>query len=75
MLVMFLDRRIDLVQITIDRERCMGSGNCAFWAPSTFDLDDEMKAVVVDPDGDPTDKIRNAVEACPTHALAIEDLA
>jgi ferredoxin len=73
MLVMFLARRIDLVRITIDREKCMGSGNCSFWAPATFDLDDDMKAVVVDPNGDSVDKLRNAVEACPTHALAIEE--
>jgi ferredoxin len=72
---MFLARRIDLVRITIDRERCMGSGNCAFWAPSTFDLDDEMKAIVIDPEGDRADKVRNAVEACPTHALALIDEA
>jgi ferredoxin len=73
MLVMFLSRRIDLVRITIDRERCMGSGNCAFWAPSTFDVDDDMKAIVLDPGGDEPAKIRNAVEACPTHALALVD--
>jgi ferredoxin len=71
MLVMFLPRRIDLVRITIDRERCMGSGNCAFWAPSTFDLDDDLKAIVLDADGDDSSKVRNAVEACPTHALAL----
>jgi ferredoxin len=71
MLVMFLARRIDLVRISIDRERCMGSGNCAFWAPATFDLGDDMKAIVLDPDGDGADKVRNAVEACPTHALSI----
>ena len=61
------------MRITIDRERCMGSGNCAFWAPNTFDLDDDMKAVVVAADGDAPEKVRNAVEACPTHALALED--
>ena len=64
-----------MVRITIDRERCMGSGNCAFWAPATFDLDDDMKAVLLDPDGDDADKVRNAVEACPTHALVIEEPA
>jgi ferredoxin len=71
MLVMFLSRRIDLVRIAIDRERCMGSGNCAFWAPSTFDVDDDMKVFVLDPEGDDPDKVRNAVDACPTHALAL----
>ena len=73
MLVMFLARRIDLVRITIDREQCMGSGNCAFWAPTTFDLDDDMKVIVIDPDGDRDDNMRHAVEACPTHALAIDE--
>ena len=29
----------------------MGSGNCAFWAPATFDIDDDNVAFVVDPDG------------------------
>jgi ferredoxin len=75
MLVMFLARRIDLVRIAIDRERCMGSGNCAFWAPRTFDLDDDMKAIVLDADGDDVEQLRNAVEACPTHALALEEMA
>jgi ferredoxin len=59
------------LEIHIDRERCMGSGNCAFHAPSTFDLDDEMKAVVTDADGDDEEKIRLAVEACPTLALSL----
>lgn len=62
------------LRIDVDREKCMGSGNCAFHAPNTFDLDDEMKVVVLDPDGDPDDKLRNAVEGCPTDALRIADL-
>lgn len=67
------------MRITIDRERCMGSGNCAFWAPSTFDVDDDMKVVLLVNDGsdvavtDPLDNVRNAVEACPTHALGLVD--
>ena len=38
------------LEITIDRELCMGSGNCSFWAPGVFDLDDEGIAVVLDAD-------------------------
>ena len=26
------------IEIRIDRERCIGSGNCVFWAPASFDL-------------------------------------
>ena len=61
------------LSINVDRERCMGSGNCAFHAPNTFDLDDEMKVIVVDPAGDPDDKIRLAVDGCPTLALSIDE--
>ena len=31
----------------------MGSGNCSFWAPGVFDLDDEGIAIVTDPTGAP----------------------
>ena len=28
----------------------MGSGNCSFWAPGVFDLDDDGIAIVLDAD-------------------------
>jgi ferredoxin len=59
------------VEITIDAERCMGSGNCAFWAPQTFDIGDDNIAFVLDPDGDTEDKIRNAADGCPTQAITL----
>src|SRR5881409_742289 len=54
------------LEIEIDREICMGSGNCQFWAPATFDLDDEGIAIVIDPEGDPEDKIIAAAQGWPT---------
>jgi ferredoxin len=59
------------VEIRIDREKCMGSGNCSFWAPGTFDLDDEGISVVVDPEGDSDDKVILAAQGCPTQAIAV----
>jgi ferredoxin len=59
------------VEIRIDREKCMGSGNCSFWGPSTFDLDDEGIAVVVDPEGDSDEKIVLAAQGCPTQAISV----
>lgn len=60
------------LEVRIDRELCMGSGNCAFHASRTFDLDDQLKAIVIDPAGDPDDKIRLAVDGCPTMALSLD---
>jgi ferredoxin len=60
-------------EIVVDRELCMGSGMCIVYAPGTFAHDEETKAVVVDPEGDPIESIRNAVQACPTSAIRIVD--
>ena len=59
------------VEVRIDRDACMGAGNCQFWAPNVFDLDDEGVAVVVDPAGDPEDKIVLAARGCPTQAITV----
>jgi ferredoxin len=59
------------LEIEIDRNVCMGSGNCSFWAPNVFDLDDEGFAIVIDAEGDPEDKIVLAAQGCPTQAITV----
>ena len=62
-------------ELTIDRDRCMGSGQCTFYAPATFDLDDLSIAMVIDDHGDSEDKIAMAIEVCPTRSIARAVLA
>ncbi len=60
-----------MVEVEIDREKCMGSGNCAYWAPAVFDLDDDGFAIVV---GDPAadeERVRLAAQSCPTAAITV----
>jgi ferredoxin len=59
------------LSIEINRDVCMGSGNCSFWAPGVFDLDDDGIAIVTDPEGEPEDKIVLAGQGCPTQAISI----
>ncbi len=59
------------LEIKIDREACMGSGNCSFWAPGVFDLDDDGISVVVDVEAAPEDKIILAAQGCPTQAISV----
>ena len=59
------------LDIKIDREACMGSGNCSFWAPGVFDLDDDVISIVLDPTAQPKDKIILAAQGCPTQAISI----
>ena len=61
------------LRIVVDRDRCVGSGNCLYWAPGTFDLDDDGVSTVVDPQGDDEERIRVAAEGCPTRAISVED--
>ena len=59
------------LKIEINRELCMGSGNCSFWAPGVFDLDDDGIAIVLDPTAAPEDKVMLAGQGCPTQAISI----
>lgn len=59
------------LEIGINRDVCMGSGNCSFWAPGVFDLDDDGVAIVIDPTGGSEDKIILAAQGCPTQAISI----
>ena len=59
------------LEIEINRDACMGSGNCSFWAPETFDLGDDGVAYVTDPAGDDDDKVILAGQGCPTQAIAV----
>lgn len=61
------------LRIEVDRTTCMGAGNCAFRAPATFDLDDAMLVVVLDPDGDGPSAVRLAADECPTRSITVSE--
>jgi ferredoxin len=56
----------------IDREACMGSGNCLFWAPGVFDLDDDGVAFVCGDMAGHEEEVRRAAANCPTSAIKID---
>ncbi len=59
------------VRIEVDRALCIGSGDCVDTAEGVFQLDDEDKAVVIDPDGAPLDDILEAAQNCPVTAIFV----
>jgi ferredoxin len=59
------------LEVEIDRDVCMGSGNCVYEAPGAFDLDDDSISVVVDVTGVPEESIVAAARKCPTHAITV----
>ena len=59
------------LEVDIDRDACMGSGNCVYEAPGAFDLDDDSIATVVDPASVPEEKVLAAARKCPTRAITV----
>lgn len=57
------------VSAAVDRALCVGNGVCVALAPAAFSLDQNMKAVVTDPDGETEASLLAAAEACPTQAI------
>jgi ferredoxin len=59
------------LEVRIDWDRCMGSGNCVFWAPDTFELGDDGHAIVVDPAASDEERLRIAAQGCPVGAITL----
>jgi ferredoxin len=57
-------------EIRVDKNLCMGSGQCLGYAPNTFDQDDDNTAMVISQDGDPEEDIQTAISSCPTGAIS-----
>ena len=59
------------IRIEVDRGLCIGSGDCVDTAPEVFELDEEDKARVIDPDGARYDVVLDAAGNCPVTAIFI----
>ena len=59
------------LEIKIDWDRCMGSGNCMFWAPDTFDLSEDGHAVVIDATATDEERLLIAAQGCPVGAISL----
>jgi ferredoxin len=61
------------LKVRVDRELCIGVSNCVAIAPTVFELDDENKAVVLDPGSVDEKTLTEAAESCPQDAIIVED--
>jgi ferredoxin len=62
-------------RVEVDRDRCVGSGTCEALAPTVFEVDDDGVLAVLHPQPAAAEvsDVRDAVQACPTRALALAD--
>jgi ferredoxin len=59
------------LDVQVDWDRCMGSGNCVFWAPESFDLSDDGHAAVLDAAATDETRLRAAAQGCPVGAISL----
>ncbi|KOU42810.1 ferredoxin [Streptomyces sp. WM6378] len=63
------------MRISIDKDVCIGAGQCALTAPSVFTQDDDGFSALLpgreDGGGDPL--VREAARACPVQAITLHD--
>jgi ferredoxin len=61
------------MKVKVDRDLCVGIGNCVAVAPSVFKLDNANKATIQDISSASYEKIMSAAESCPVNAIIVED--
>ena len=61
------------MKVRVDRDLCIGVGNCVAFVPTVFKLDEENKAVVLEPSSVDEDTLLEAAESCPENAIIVED--
>ena len=62
-----------ILRITVDHNVCVGNAMCELFASNTFALNDDRQSTVVNPEGDPEEKVLEAAENCPVSAITVED--
>lgn len=64
------------MRVTIDRDTCIGAGQCVLAEPEVFDQDeDDGRVRLLTPDVPPeaTESLELAVRGCPVRALGLDD--
>lgn len=62
-------------EVQVDRELCIGSGNCVHLTHGAMELDDEGVATVADGSVATADQFRQAERSCPTGAITVTIIA
>jgi ferredoxin len=61
--------------VSVDENRCVGSGDCANVAPTAFEVDEDAGLARVLPGAAGTDRalLERAAHSCPTVAIVLAD--
>ena len=65
--------QIGKYKVQVIRDLCIGAASCIAFAPTTFELDDKKKAVILDGANDTPENLVLSAQSCPTKAIIITD--
>ena len=68
------ERTVHGLRIVIDRDQCVGVGDCATAAPVGFKLDADTVATFLEPERVERERLLRACDACPVDAITVWDL-
>lgn len=63
------------MKVSVDKSKCVASGQCVMLAPEVFDQDDDGVVMVLDeePTGEARDRVRQAARVCPTSLISLAE--
>jgi len=61
----------ETLRVEVDRDRCMGTGACAYALPGLFTVSDDGKARVIGTVNEDDKTVADVVGECPTAALRL----
>lgn len=61
------------LKVAVDPDLCIGTGNCVYWAPETFEMGDDGQAHTLTPEPDAVkkDEVVHAALQCPIRAVRV----
>jgi ferredoxin len=68
-----VERVVHGLRVVIDRDQCVGFGDCVKEAPEGFKLDEDTIAVFMNPEAVERDRLLRACDSCPVDAITVWD--